>query len=512
MKSPKHQTSSAARQIPAAQYIRMSTEGQDLSPAVQRQAMSDYAQRHGMCIVATYEDPGRSGLTLRARQSMRRLIRDVADVSCPFELILVYDVSRWGRFFDTDASAYYEYHCRLHGVQVVYVNETFSPEPTPMSALLKNLKRAMAAEYSRELAVKCRAGQSRAIALGYQMGSMPALGFRRVAVSAEGVAKRMLESGERKPSPTDRVRWVAGPAEEIELVRTIFRLYATTKLSMQKIAQILNDEGKRTSKGKRFTEASLGVLFSSEAFIGNFVWGRKDERTGLRRPAGDPAITRGPASMAPIIDAQTWELVRRKRGDPSKCRASNEEMLRSLRQAFRMEANLRVTHLKALGCPSGSTYRNHFGSFMAAAELALGDHTGKKSDVRRRMACTWQLIQRFIDDLVELLRGQEVDAVRLRHQCAFLVEGQTRIVVQALWRSTRPSSQPRWIIKKRDCGDCQYVLFLRMADAQSAEDFVLLTLDEYRRSRWRSELTPSLGIRLRSAQELSEALRRVKRA
>ena len=507
MKSGKQVLGTTASPTPAAQYIRMSTEGQDLSPEIQRQALAEYADRNGMRIVASYEDPGRSGLTLRARHSMRRLIRDVVDDACPFDVILVYDVSRWGRFIDADASAYYEYHCRLHGVQVVYVNEPFAPEPTPMGALLKNLKRAMAAEYSRELGVKCRAGQSRSIALGYQMGSLPVLGFRRMAVSAEGTMKRLLEPGERKPSPTDRVRWVAGPDDEIELVRTIFRLYATTKLSMQKIADILNGEGHLTCRGKPFTEASLGVLFGCEAFIGNFVWGRRDERRGLRRPASDPTISRGLACVPPIVDPKTWELVRRKRQNPSLCRASNAEMLHSLRAALRRQPRLRETDLKAMGCPSGSTYRNHFGSFLAAAELALGDRRGKYSEVRRRMASTWRLIERFIADLLELLRAHGVHAARPTHQCAILLEGRTRIVVQVLWRSGCATLQPRWIIKKRDCGDCQYVLFLRMLDVQSAEDFVLLTINEYQRSRWRCELTPQAGIRLRTAEELLRALR-----
>src|SRR5574337_68756 len=104
--------------IPVAQYIRMSSESQDISPAFQRSAIAEYAQRHEMEIVATYEDSGRSGLTIRSRPSMRRLIQDVAADGCPFKVVLVYDVSRWGRFFDPDESAYYEYHCRLHGVQV----------------------------------------------------------------------------------------------------------------------------------------------------------------------------------------------------------------------------------------------------------------------------------------------------------------------------------------------------------------------------------------------------------
>lgn len=44
----------------AAQYIRMSTDRQDLSPTTQREAIAAYAAARNLEIVATYEDEGRS--------------------------------------------------------------------------------------------------------------------------------------------------------------------------------------------------------------------------------------------------------------------------------------------------------------------------------------------------------------------------------------------------------------------------------------------------------------------
>lgn len=160
---------SSARSNPlirAAQYVRMSTDQQDLSIAIQQRAISEYADSHGITIVATYRDEGRSGLSIKLRAGMQQLLKDVLSDDCGFSMVLVYDVSRWGRFQDTDAAAYYEYHCRLHGVQVHYVGEIFSSDPSPTTALLKSMRRVMAAEYSRELASKSRAGQSRVVEMG----------------------------------------------------------------------------------------------------------------------------------------------------------------------------------------------------------------------------------------------------------------------------------------------------------------------------------------------------------
>ena len=53
------------------------------------------------------EVEGKSGLSIGGRASLQRLIADVESGDADFQLILVYDVSRWGRFQDADESAYY---------------------------------------------------------------------------------------------------------------------------------------------------------------------------------------------------------------------------------------------------------------------------------------------------------------------------------------------------------------------------------------------------------------------
>lgn len=70
-----------------------------------------------------------------------------------FNFILVYDVSRWGRFQDADESAYYEYICKRAGINVAYCAEQFENDGSPVSTIVKGVKRAMAGEYSRELSV-----------------------------------------------------------------------------------------------------------------------------------------------------------------------------------------------------------------------------------------------------------------------------------------------------------------------------------------------------------------------
>src|SRR5271155_964836 len=93
----------------AAQYVRMSTEHQQYSPQNQSDTIAKFASANNMCIVVTYDDHGRSGLSLAGRSGLRQLLSDVENVRINFTDLLVYDVSRWGRFQDAGESAYYEY-------------------------------------------------------------------------------------------------------------------------------------------------------------------------------------------------------------------------------------------------------------------------------------------------------------------------------------------------------------------------------------------------------------------
>ena len=96
-----------ATRIRAAQYVRMSTEHQQYSTNNQADKILEYAQRRNMEIVCTYADEGKSGLSLDGRASLQRLIADAESGQADFSLVLVYDVSRWGRFQDADEAAFY---------------------------------------------------------------------------------------------------------------------------------------------------------------------------------------------------------------------------------------------------------------------------------------------------------------------------------------------------------------------------------------------------------------------
>jgi DNA invertase Pin-like site-specific DNA recombinase len=105
--------------IPAAQYLRMSTEHQQYSLDFQSVVNHSYAEKHNFTIVRTYTDAGKSGLALKHRQGLSDLLQHVVAGGQLYKAILVNDITRWGRFQDSDESAHYEFLCRHAGTQYI---------------------------------------------------------------------------------------------------------------------------------------------------------------------------------------------------------------------------------------------------------------------------------------------------------------------------------------------------------------------------------------------------------
>ena len=229
----------------AAAYVRMSTEHQQYSTSNQMDVIREYAKRRGMQITKDYSDAGKSGLNIEGREALAQMIQDVQDGKINCSSILVYDVSRWGRFQDADESAYYEYICRRAGVAVHYCAEQFENDGSPVSTIVKGVKRAMAGEYSRELSSKVFQGACRLIQLGYKQGGTAGFGLRRMLIDQSGEQKAMLKIGEQKSIQTDRVVLVRGPDEEVKIVRWIYQTFIDDGKNESEIAKSLNAQGVR---------------------------------------------------------------------------------------------------------------------------------------------------------------------------------------------------------------------------------------------------------------------------
>src|ERR1700689_823503 len=104
---------------------------------------------------------------LGGRDALQNLLDDVQSCNADFSAVLIYDVSRWGRFQDADESAFHEYICKRAGVTIHFCAEQFENDGGLAATMIKGTKRVMAGEYSRELSVKVFMGQCRLVELGF---------------------------------------------------------------------------------------------------------------------------------------------------------------------------------------------------------------------------------------------------------------------------------------------------------------------------------------------------------
>jgi DNA invertase Pin-like site-specific DNA recombinase len=361
----------AQRAQRAAQYVRMSTDHQQYSIANQVAVIAAYAQRFGLEIVRTYRDEGKSGLHIKNRTGLLELIDDVQCSRADFGCILVFDVSRWGRFQDADEGAYYEFICKRAGFKVIYCAELFGNDGGLMANLGKNLKRAMAAEWSRERSEKVHAGACLLSRMGFRQGGRPCLGLRRELIDVTGQSRGVLQNGERKYLQTDRVVLRHGPAEEVEVVRSIFRQFVLEK-SETKIAHRLNSAGIACPTGHPWTDWIIHNMLSNENYIGNIVYDRHSYRLREHRRWNPPdRWARKVGAFEPVVAPELFEKVQAIFAARTKVRArSNEDLLKQLRIVLLRKGRLTRAIIEAApGVPRPSVYQFRFGTLRNAYRL-----------------------------------------------------------------------------------------------------------------------------------------------
>jgi DNA invertase Pin-like site-specific DNA recombinase len=349
--------------IPVAQYVRMSDEQQQYSIDNQKAAIKEYADSHGFAIVKTYDDLGKSGVVAKHRLGLHELLKDVVNGKAEYKAVLVYDVSRWGRFPNSDEAAHYEFLCSSSGIPLHYCAEPFANDGTATSTLLKALKRSMAAEFSRELGEKEFRGKSRIVQLGFWVGGVPGYGYRRRMVSPEGKLKQVMKPGEQKSLKTDRVILVLGPRREIECVRHMFSM-ALEGSNCNAIARDLNRSGV-THEGRSWSRRCVANILRNPKYAGCNVWHRSSKRLRDRRTLID---TQGwimkPGAFAPIVDRETFDRAQAALPRAADYLWSDDAILRRVRRLLKVKGHLSSTILQnARGTPSLATIHKRFGTY-----------------------------------------------------------------------------------------------------------------------------------------------------
>lgn len=434
-----------------------------------------YAGQHGLEVVKVFSDEGRSGLTLQRRPALSQLISEVLSGAANISHILVYDVSRWGRFQDTDEAAHYEFLCRKAGVTIHNCAEEFPNDGTLPSVIAKSFKRAMAGEFSRELSAKVSRSNRRLARPGYWMAGTPGLGLRRMLVDQHRQPKTVLGPGQWKQIQNDRVVLVSGPEQEIKVVRGIFQSFVEDRLGPTEIARRLNCQGIFYPSGCPWTGNKIGTLLRNEKYIGNIVYGKWVSRLGTRSVPNPPERwVRAESAFPAIVSRELFfKAQARFKTNDLQYQYTEAELLGKLR-ALRAKRGYLTQELinESSETPPAQTYFQRFGSLAAAYRL-IGFQSRKPS--RGLDAQVRQLREELVAAIVRKLKslGSTVIWDGLRRQ--IVINGKLRVRIYLVRHDRSATGASCWRIHHRVQGKFDFTLAARLdRDNQAIKDFYLL--------------------------------------
>lgn len=264
-----------------AAYIRVSTDDQvELSPDSQLKMIEKYAKDNDIIISKEYiyADEGISGRTVKKRPEFQRMIAVAKSKPKPFDVILVWKLSRFARNRE-DSIVYKSMLKKDCGIDVISVSEPVGTDKT--SILIEALLEAMDEYYSVNLAEEVRRGMSEKISRGGIVVAPP-FGY----VIKDGI-------------------YVQDEAQAA-VVRKIFDDYINGKGS-RAIAQELNDLGIKTQRGNAFDTRNITYILANPTYIGKLRWSQNGKATKSHDyiPNESTVIVNG--EHKPIIDKAVFD-------------------------------------------------------------------------------------------------------------------------------------------------------------------------------------------------------------
>lgn len=468
----------------AVAYVRMSTDHQDYSIKNQMDAIEEYAEKNHLEITEIFKDEGKSGVQLKGRDAIICLFELVKSGNADFKHLLIYDVSRFGRFQNADEAAFHEYEFNRAGIYVHYCAEEFINDGTAMSSWFKMGKRMEAGTYSRNLSEKVFRGQCNLIRMGFRQGGVVGYGLRRMRINAQGEHQGILERGQYKAIQTDRVVQVLGPEEEVRIVRWIYDLFIKEFESEREIAKLLNRKGIKTDLGREWSAASVLQILTNEKYIGNNVFNKTSGKLSdlhsfqTRRviKTDREKWVRAESVFPAIIDASTFRIVQNMINERTR-KFSDEALLDKLKKLLSFRGKISGILIDEVeGMPSSAVYSHRFGGLLRAYELIGYSPQTDYSYIQINK----HLRELHAGTLKEMEAGFEKYGALLEKN---IVEDGTRWInreIKIMLNISRcrrmESGRSRWLIRLERLSDVDFSIIARMnADNKTVKDYYLIS-------------------------------------
>lgn len=232
-------------------YVRCSTPRQiRTSLTYQNEEVEEYAIKNGFKIVKRYEEGGKTA-AYDSRRVFQEIMEDVRN-GVEWKYLLVYNDSRFVRNqVDGDS---YEALLRSYGIKIIGVSEQFDYD-NPKDRKVKKIRRFYNELLLDDISESTFDGLRSQAKKANHCGGLPPLGYDVVN------GKLVINAFEAKA------------------VKQIFNLFENN-VSLNKIAEKLNEQGFRTKTHERFNKNSFSSILKNEKYAGLFTWNVKTAKDG----------------------------------------------------------------------------------------------------------------------------------------------------------------------------------------------------------------------------------------
>lgn len=314
-------------------YKRCSKEEQDGSLQDQEATIATMMRELGLTrVLASFEDDGKRGHD-ENRPGLLAILSHVKTHPNPvrnnsdFIPILVYELSRFGRFDDSKKIFAYFVEIERYGYEFYSVTDKIRSRGNIADFVQAIIKSEQAYDYSVNLSkYGMRAGCSLAKRGWWPGGSAP-YGFDRMTYGPDGKAKyryvtlpdksveKFSSDGTRLESlppiedrgrirsaysdkiKSDKVKLAPGRPELVKVVQDIFSKFVKDRWGLRRIAAWLNARGIQPPRGRNWLHTTVRSILINAAYKGALLYGRKSD--GKHHWL---TIKKGPEGYAPLIE------------------------------------------------------------------------------------------------------------------------------------------------------------------------------------------------------------------
>lgn len=262
----------------AAAYIRVSTDNQtEYSPDSQLKLIKKYARDNDIEIIPehVYREDGISGTKADKRPQFQKMMLAAKRKNKPFNVILVYDFSRFAR--NKDESVMYKTMLRKKlGIDIISITQPLSDGKE--SIILESMYEAMDEYYSLNLSENTIRGKIEKASRGEHQGNPP-FGYTY-----------------NKNDKTIEI-----DDEKAKIVKMIFNDWNSGS-NMKSILKKLNSLNIKTARGKMWTDRNLHIMLRNPVYAGytRFCIG------GMKRNWDNPNIKITKGNHEQIISEEDW--------------------------------------------------------------------------------------------------------------------------------------------------------------------------------------------------------------